>query len=91
MNKATLVELIAKDTGITKRAAASAVDSMLDGMTSALKQNQRVTLGGFGTWGVSNRKARTGRNPRTGEEIQIRAKKSVRFRAGKHLEQTLNS
>ena len=90
MNKATLIERMAKDAGITKTAAATAVDSMIEGITSALKKNQRVTLVGFGTWGVSKRKARTGRNPQTGEAIKIKAKKAVRFKAGKTLEDALN-
>jgi DNA-binding protein HU-beta len=90
VNKATLIELIAKDAGITKTAAASAVDSMTTGITKALKKNQRVTLVGFGTWGVTKRKARIGRNPQTGEAIKIKAKKAVRFKAGKQLERALN-
>ena len=90
MNKATLIEKMAIDAGITKTAAATAIDSMLNGITSALKKNQRVTLVGFGTWGVSKRKARAGRNPQTGETIQIKAKKVARFKAGKSLEDALN-
>lgn len=90
MNKATLIEKMANDAGITKTAAATAVDSMIEGITSALRKNQRVTLVGFGTWGVSKRKARTGRNPQTGETIKIKAKKAVRFKAGKTLEDKLN-
>jgi len=90
MNKATLIDKIAEDAGITKNAAATAVDSLIDGITRALKKNQRVTLVGFGTWAVSKRKARTGRNPQTGETIKIKAKKAVRFKAGKQLEGALN-
>ena len=90
MNKATLIERMAKDAGITKTAAASAVESLIEGVTSALKKNQRVTLVGFGTWGVTKRKARTGRNPQTGEAIKIKAKKAVRFKAGKQLEAAIN-
>jgi DNA-binding protein HU-beta len=90
MNKATLIDKIAEDAGITKAAAATAVESFTQGITSALRKNQRVTLVGFGTWGVSKRKARTGRNPQTGEAIQIKAKKAVRFKAGKQLEKALN-
>ncbi len=90
MNKATLIDMIAHDAGITKTAAATAVDSMTTGITKALKKNQRVTLVGFGTWGVTKRKARTGRNPQTGEAIKIKAKKAVRFKAGKTLEGALN-
>lgn len=90
MNKATLIDKMALDASITKTAAATAIDSMLEGITSALKKNQRVTLVGFGTWGVSKRKARTGRNPQTGETIQIKAKKVARFKAGKSLDDALN-
>jgi DNA-binding protein HU-beta len=90
MNKAALIEKMASDAGITKSAAATAVDSLVDGITSALKKGQRVTIVGFGTWGISKRKARTGRNPQTGESIKIKAKKAVRFKTGKLLEHTLN-
>ena len=90
MNKAALIEKMAGDAGITKSAASIAVDSLVDGITSSLKKGQRVTIVGFGTWGISKRKARTGRNPQTGESIKIKAKKAVRFKAGKQLEQTLN-
>lgn len=90
MNKATLIEKISKDTGVTKTTAANAVESIIDGIASALSANQRVTLSGFGTWNVSERKARRGRNPRTGEPIEIEAKRSVRFKLGKQLDSTLN-
>ena len=90
MNKAMLIEKIATDAGITKVAAATAVDSMIHGITGSLKKNQKVTLVGFGTWGVSKRKARIGRNPQTGEAIKIKAKKAVRFKAGKALDAALN-
>ena len=90
MNKAILIDKIAKDAGITKTAAATAIESLIHGVTGALKKNQRVTLVGFGTFGVNKRKARTGRNPQTGETIRIKAKKAVRFKAGKQLESALN-
>jgi len=90
MNKAALIDKMAADVGITKSAAAAGVDSLVDGITSSLKKGQRVTIVGFGTWGISKRRARTGRNPQTGETIKIKAKKAVRFKAGKQLEQTLN-
>lgn len=90
MNKAALIGKIAKDAGITKTAAATAVDSLIQGITSALKKNQRVTLVGFGTFSTTRRKARTGRNPQTGETIKIKAKKAARFKAGKQLEKALN-
>jgi DNA-binding protein HU-beta len=63
---------------------------MIDGMSNALQRNQRVTLAGFGTWTVTTRKARTGRNPQTGEAIEIKSKRTVRFKPGKTLEQVLN-
>ena len=90
MNKAMQIDKIATDAEITKSAAAAAVDSLIDGVTGSLKKNQRVTLVGFGTWSVSKRKARTGRNPQTGASIKIKAKKSVRFKPGKTLDSPLN-
>ena len=90
MNKAMLIDKIARDADITTGAAAAAVDSLVHGITSALKKNQRVTLVGFGTWATSKRRARTGRNPQTGETIKIKAKRAVRFKAGKQLDAALN-
>jgi DNA-binding protein HU-beta len=90
MNKAELIGKIAKDASITKTAAATAVDSLIQGITWSLKKNQRVTLVGFGTFSATKRKARTGRNPQTGEAIKIKAKKVARFKAGKLLEKALN-
>ena len=90
MNKATLIGKIADDAGITRTAAATAVESLIDGITTSLKKGQRVTLVGFGTFGITKRKARTGRNPQTGETIKIRAKTAARFKAGKQLEKKLN-
>ena len=90
MNKAALIGKMAKDAGITRNAAATAVDSFIDGIVGSLKRGQRVTLVGFGTFGISKRKARTGRNPQTGETIKIKAKKAVKFKAGKELEHQLN-
>lgn len=90
MNKATLIAKIANDAGITKQAAATAVESLIEGISSALKKGQRISLVGFGTFSVSKRKARTGRNPQTGETITIKAKRIARFKAGKQLEKALN-
>ena len=90
MNKATLINKMAEDAGITKTTAAVAIESLVDGITTALKKNQRVTIVGFGTWSVSKRAERAGRNPQTGETIRIQAKKTVRFRPGKRLEGVLN-
>jgi DNA-binding protein HU-beta len=86
MNKADLIEKIAKDSKCSKVAAAKMIDSMTTNVTKSLKKGERVTLVGFGTFSVSKRKARTGRNPQTGEPIKIAARKVVRFKSGKELE-----
>jgi DNA-binding protein HU-beta len=90
MNKADLIDKMAADADITKTAAATALDSLLAGITKALKKGGKVTLVGFGTFAVSHRKARTGRNPQTGATIQIRAKKVPKFTAGKALKDSVN-
>ncbi|MBZ5639321.1 MAG: HU family DNA-binding protein [Acidobacteriia bacterium] len=90
MNKAALIGKIAEDAGVTRSAAATAMNSLIEGITHSLKRGQRVTLVGFGTFAVSKRKARIGRNPQTGESIKIKAKKGVRFKAGKQLVDGLN-
>ncbi|GAB4371859.1 MAG: HU family DNA-binding protein [Acidobacteriota bacterium] len=90
MNKAALIEKIAEDAGITKSAAAKAIDSLIEGITRSLGQGERTTLVGLGTFQVSERKARMGRNPHTGAAIHIPAKKVVRFRASKDLEEAVN-
>lgn len=84
-NKGELITKIAKDAGITRAQANDAFDSLLEGITTSLKKNQRVTIVGFGTFSVAKRKARTGRNPQTGKEIKIPAKRVPRFSAGKQL------
>jgi len=90
MNKAELIDKIAGDAGITKVQAGSAIASFVEGVTKTLKKGQRLTLVGFGTFYASKRKARVGRNPQTGESIQIKAKKIVRFKAGKDLDSKIN-
>jgi len=85
MNKGDLVDAIAKATGLTKTAAAGALDATLDAVTAALKDGGKVTLPGFGTFSTSTRSARTGRNPQTGKEIKIEAKTVAKFKAGKKL------
>lgn len=85
MNKAELVAQIAEDAEITKTQANAALDSFTDAITKTLKKGDKVTLVGFGTFSVSKRAARTGRNPQTGEAIKIKAKKVARFKAGKEL------
>lgn len=85
MNKGDLVTQIASDAGLSKAQAGAALNSVLDAVTNSLKKGDKVTLVGFGTFSVSERAARTGRNPRTGKEIKIKAKKVVRFKPGKEL------
>jgi DNA-binding protein HU-beta len=84
MTKAELIEKMAMDAGISKVAAGAALDSFVDGVTSALKKKEgKVTLVGFGTFQKVRRKARKGRNPQTGEEIKIKATNVVKFKPGK--------
>ena len=85
MNKAELIEKIAKDAGITKSQANEALDSFTGAVVSTLKKGDRVTLVGFGTFFVSARAARNGRNPKTGAAIKIKARKVPKFKAGKLL------
>ncbi|MBA2500953.1 MAG: HU family DNA-binding protein [Chitinophagaceae bacterium] len=85
MNKAELISKIADDAGITKTQANATVDSFVEAVTKTLKGGGKVTLVGFGTFTVSKRAARNGRNPQTGEVIKIKARKVARFKAGKEL------
>ncbi len=85
MNKQSLIEKIAKDTGVTKVSAAAALESALDGITRSLKKGEGITFVGFGTFKTAVRKARTGRNPQTGAEVKIPKRRVVRFTAGKAL------
>jgi DNA-binding protein HU-beta len=84
-NKAELITKIADDAGITKTQANAALDSFIEAVTKTLKGNGKVTLVGFGTFSVSKRAARNGRNPQTGAVIKIKAKKVAKFKAGKEL------
>jgi DNA-binding protein HU-beta len=83
MNKEMMIEKIADDAGINKAQATKALNSLFDSITGSLKDGNKVTFVGFGTFQVSERKARDGRNPRTGETIHIPAGKVPRFKAGK--------
>ena len=85
MTKTELVDKMAKDAKVTKAAAAKALDSFDDGVKKSLKKGEKVTLIGFGTFSVTQRKARKGRNPQTGKEIKIPARKAPKFAAGKAL------
>ena len=90
MQRSDLVEKIAEEAGISKAAAERALKSLLDSVTQALKKGDRVSLVGFGTFSVSKRAARTGRNPQTGEAISIKASKAPKFSAGKSLKDAVN-
>lgn len=89
MSKIELVDAVAKGAGITKTAAGKAIDSFTDAVAKTLRKGGKVTLVGFGTFSVSKRKARKGRNPRTGEEMKIAATKTPKFSAGKALKQAV--
>jgi len=85
MTKDMIIEKISEEAGINKTQAKSAFESMLGSITQSLTEGQKVTLVGFGTFAVSERKARDGRNPQTGEQIRIPGGKVPRFKAGKKL------
>ena len=85
MNKAELIAKISEDTEVTKTQANAVIDSFVDNVTKTLRAGGKVTLVGFGTFSVSRRLARNGRNPQTGEVIKIKAKKVAKFKAGKEL------
>ena len=85
MNKAELIDKISKDSGITKVQANEALDSFTSAVVATLKKGDRVTLVGFGTFSVSERAARNGRNPQTGAVIKIKARKVPKFKAGKEF------
>jgi DNA-binding protein HU-beta len=90
MNKSDLIDAMAADAGISKASAKAALESFTHNVTNTLKDGGKVALVGWGTWSVSERAARTGRNPQTGKEIQIAAKKVVKFKAGAGLSDTVN-
>ena len=90
MKKQDLIAKIAQDTGITKVAAAAAVDSFFEGVTKSLKKGQAITFVGFGTFKTAQRKARMARNPQTGAAIKIPKRRVVRFTAGKALKGAVN-
>lgn len=90
MNKSELIDQIANAAGISKAAAARALDATTEAIAGALKNGDMVTLIGFGTFYIGERAARSGRNPRTGATINIKAAKSPKFRAGKGLKDAVN-
>ncbi len=85
MNKSDLISKMATDAKVTKAQAQAALNSFIEATTSAMKKDEKLILVGFGTFSVTKRAARTGRNPRTGKEIKISAKKVVKFKAGADL------
>ena len=91
MNKSELIDKIADGAGITKVQAGAALSSMLEAVSDALQDGDKVSLIGFGTWSVSDRAARTARNPLTGEKIKVKAKKVVKFKVGKGLQTRVNT
>ncbi len=90
MNKSDLIDAMAADAGISKAAAKAALESLTSNVTSTLKSGGKVALVGWGTWSVSRRAARNGRNPQTGAEIKIAAKNVVKFKAGAGLSGSVN-
>ncbi|MAX71586.1 MAG: DNA-binding protein [Flavobacteriaceae bacterium] len=90
MNKTDLINGMAENAGITKAAAKKALDSLLIDIEGSLQKGNRVSLVGFGSWSVSKRAAREGRNPQTGKTIKIKAKNVVKFKAGSDLSNAVN-
>lgn len=90
MNKQDLISAVAETSGLTKNDATKAVEGVFDAITGALKKGDEVRLVGFGTFSVSQRKASTGRNPRTGETMTIKASAQPKFKAGKGLKDSVN-
>ena len=90
MTKAELIEALSSKIDLPKATAERAVNLVFDDITAALKANDKVNISGFGTFTVSNRKARQGRNPKTGETIEIAASRSAKFKPGKGLRDSLN-
>jgi len=90
MNKAELIDAVASSADLSRSSATQAVDAVVDTITESLRNGDSVTLVGFGTFEVRDRAARTGRNPQTGAEIQIKASKAPAFKAGKALKDAVN-
>ena len=90
MNKSDLIDAMAEDAGVTKAAAKKALESFLGNVQGSLKNGNRVSLVGFGSWSVTRRAAREGRNSQTGKTIQIAAKNVVKFKAGSDLQTSVN-
>ncbi len=91
MNKKELIAVVATKADVTKKDAEAVVNAFVEAVTAELKKGEKVQLVGFGTFEVSKRKARTGRNPQSGENIKIKASKAPKFKAGKALKDAVNS
>lgn len=90
MTKADLIDFLASKAELPKQKAEEIVNGVFDGITDALKKGDKVNISGFGTFSVTHRKARTGRNPKTGETIQIASSRTAKFKAGKTLKESLS-
>lgn len=90
MNKGDLINKVAEDANLTKAKATDAVNCVLGSISDTLKDGEKVAILGFGTFSITERAARAGRNPKTGEAIQIAAKKVIKFKAGKELNASVN-
>ena len=90
MKKVELVEAVATNAGLTKSDALKAIDATFEAITGALKKGDKITLIGFGTFSVSKREARVGRNPQTGAAVNIPARNAVKFKAGTQLKNEVN-
>ena len=90
MNKGELIEKVVDMTGLSKKEGEAAVNAFVDVIQNSLKKGEKVAIAGFGTFDVSHRKARTGRNPQTGEEIKIAESKNPKFKPGKSFKEMLN-
>ena len=91
MNKSELIDAVAKDSGLTKKDSEAALKAIIENIAKALEKNDDVQLIGFGTFSIGERAARTGRNPKTGETITIKASKSPKFKPGKALKDRVNT
>ncbi len=90
MNKSELVDAMAKNAGLSKKDTEAALNAFTETVTDALKKGDKITLIGFGTFEVTKRAAREGKNPQTGEKIKIKASKAPKFKAGKALKDAVN-
>lgn len=91
MNKAELINKVSEKSGLTKTKTAEVIEALVETIQGTLSEGEKITLVGFGSFDVSKRDARKGRNPKTGESIDIAAKTVVRFRSGKELSESVNS